>query len=126
MSVAFSFNAPAERLSLNQRMHWANRARIAREWRWIAEVCARNHAIVHKLPIPFGRSLVTVTFCVGQHRRRDADNAVATTKHIQDGLVDAKWFTDDTADRVLTTAEFVVDPEHAGRVIVTVEPLGAS
>lgn len=123
MTTSFTFNAPVERLSLNDRRHWANKARIGREWRQAVSVYARNHAAVHRLHRPLGPSVVHVEFFVAQHRRRDADNAVATVKHCVDGLVDAGWFVDDTTDRVATSVGFTVDPRRAGQVTIAVRPM---
>jgi crossover junction endodeoxyribonuclease RusA len=122
MTVSFVFNAPAARLSLNDRRHWANKARIARDWRDTTAVIAENHAILTKLARPLGPSNVHVEFVVATHRRRDADNAMSTVKPICDGLVDARWFTDDDSRTLRHSVGFTVDKAHAGQVRVTVTP----
>ena len=122
MTVSFTFNAPAARLSLNDRRHWANKARIAKDWRDTTAIIAGNHAILSKLPKPLGPSNVHVEFVVGTHRRRDADNAMATLKPMVDGLVDAGWCSDDDSRTVRHSVGFTVDKAHAGQVRVTVTP----
>lgn len=121
--IQFAFSAPAERLSLNDRMHWARRAKIAKQWREATAVYARNHAVLERLVRPLPPSLVTVTYVFGDNRRRDAGNLAATTKHVIDGLVDAGWFDDDDHTRVAERTAIEVDRARAGQVRITVTPM---
>lgn len=100
------FQAPAQRLTMNQRLHWAVKARATREWRGAA--CASGHQLryhadidLHTLPA----CLVRVTFHVPDNRRRDPHNTAPTVKAIIDGLVDCGFWRDDTPDQVA-----VLDP----------------
>ncbi len=120
--ITFWFSAPAARLSLNDRRHWANKARIARDWRETTAAVAHTHAVVAKVKRPLGPSNIHVEFTVAQNRRRDADNAMATVKPICDGLVDARWFGDDDARTLRHSVGFTVDKTNHGRVTVTVTP----
>lgn len=122
MTVSFTFNAPAGRLSLNDRRHWANKARISRDWRTTTEVIARNHAILNKLALPLPPGRIDIGFVVGANRRRDRDNLAPTTKAIVDGLVDAGWWADDDQDTVESYGYFVLDKARDGQVRVTVTP----
>ena len=78
-------------LTLNQRLHWAEKARLTREVRSLATQLARD--------IPFMEAVsVELVWVVNNRRRRDADNAVLTLKALCDGLVDADVVADDTPD----------------------------
>lgn len=77
-------------LKPNDRMHWALRARLTREMRLTALVCAKRAGIP-----PLGRSAVTVTWFPPDARRRDANSLSAASKAWVDGLVDAGVWPDD-------------------------------
>ncbi|MDT0223484.1 hypothetical protein [Gordonia sp. AC31] len=77
-------------LTPNQRLHWSVRARLTREIRETAGMCARSA----KLP-SLGRSEVTTVWFVPDRRRRDAGSLSLTTKAALDGLVDAGVWPDD-------------------------------
>lgn len=120
--TTISFQQPDKRLSLNDREHWAVKARKAKAWR----SCAHLHAIT-TLGAPLcarsrPRSFVEVTFPVKQNRRRDPHNAIATVKPIIDGLVDAGVWPDDTDEYVI-----VLDPKFDKRddnlVVVRLTPV---
>jgi hypothetical protein len=116
------FPAPAERLSLNKKLHWAKRSELVAHWRQAAFVAGRNSGFRD-----IGPSVVTVRFTVAQHRRRDPHNFVATVKPIVDGLVDAKFWPDDTPDWVAVTDpifDVVVGGAWYGTVIVELREMG--
>ncbi len=78
-------------LSLNDRMHWAQKARITRQVRatvaWNAvslKIGGQDHVNIQLVYTP------------AQNRRRDTDNLWATAKPAVDGLVDAGVVPDDT------------------------------
>lgn len=119
--VTFTMFDPAKRLSLNHRMHWAPRNRIAQNWRRAAEVNARAFG-PNALKLPLPPSTVTVTYAVPDRRRRDAGNLAPTTKHIIDGLVDAGWFDDDDHTRIAERNVIEVKPGQPLHVTVTVTP----
>lgn len=87
------FPQPAELLNLNQRWHWARKAKVTKAWRTTAGYCAPKS---RKLP----PSEVHVTIDVADRRRRDPSNLFPTVKAIVDGLVDAGLWPDDNADWV--------------------------
>jgi crossover junction endodeoxyribonuclease RusA len=100
--MSITFRAPAEWLTLNQRLHWADRARRVKSWRRAAALHARKTrpgagpCALEMLP-----SFVRVTFGVRDPgRRRDPHNYMPTVKAIIDGLVDAGVWPDDTAEWV--------------------------
>jgi crossover junction endodeoxyribonuclease RusA len=106
--LVVSFFPPAPLLTLNQRMHWGPKSRHIGEWRkaaWAAANNRRRHPSFPDTPLP--RSLLKFSLPVKSLLvRRDPHNFVATTKPIIDGLVDAKFWPDDTPDYVVST-----DPE---------------
>lgn len=87
--IPLPFSKPP--LSLNQRMHWARKAKITKDLRMIARVKARS--------IPdLERCQVELVWFVNDKRRRDTDNPVLTFKALCDGLVDAEIVPDDTPE----------------------------
>lgn len=98
--VIIKFDFPDRHMNLNDRLHWAEKARRESTWRQAAKL----HTMANvSPPRAQPRSIIEVTFCFRQKRRRDAHNLVATVKPIIDGLVDAKLWPDDTGAYVVTT-----------------------
>lgn len=101
-----SFPPPAKALTLNQRLHWAAKAKLTRAWREAAGFTAtalgfgpRRGRVVH-LP----RSIVVLDLPVRSiNVRRDPHNWFPTVKAVVDGLVDAGLWPDDTSEYVITT-----------------------
>lgn len=89
---------PYERppLSLNQRLHWAAKARLTKQVRErVAWLCLAEH-----LPRGLDRIEVLLVVHPKDRRRRDGDNYVATLKPCLDGLVDHGLVPDDNSDHV--------------------------
>ena len=120
--TTITFPQPCKRLSMNDRMHWAPKANLTRQWRNSAAFGAELSLASSDFPQP--PSLVRVSFPVKQNRRRDPHNAAPTIKAIVDGLVDAGVWVDDSDDYVI-----VLDPrfhkEPADVVIVELIERGA-
>lgn len=99
-TASFTFGAPARLLNLNDRDHWATRARIVKDWRQTAGWAALQ------LPKDFrpcpGKIVVEITLPVKRMQRRDGHNYAPTIKPIIDGLVDANVVPDDDTSHVLT------------------------
>ena len=90
---AWEFDLPWKRppLSLNDRMHWAQKHRITRELRLVARTKTRF--------VPdLGRCRVTLVWYVNDRRRRDEDNPMVTLKALADGVTDSGVVEDDTHD----------------------------
>lgn len=88
--IDLSFTRPP--LSMNQRMHWAQKAQITRDIRQEVAMKARPLRDHFKgEPIE-----VSLHWLPRDNRRRDEDNYVATLKPACDGLVDAGLVDDDT------------------------------
>jgi hypothetical protein len=105
VSLIISFEPPAKCLTMNQRLHWAQKSKISRAWRDAA--CDAGELLDdddfdqgggHLEP-----SLVTVHIPVKGNRRRDPHNWFPTIKPIVDGLVDAGLWPDDTPEWVRCT-----------------------
>ncbi|MFB7853787.1 hypothetical protein [Rhodococcus qingshengii] len=81
-------------LSMNDRMHWAEKARITAAVRKTACLEAQSHHV------PTGHAHVTVGlhYRPVNNRKRDADNLVPVLKACCDGLVDYGLTDDDTPD----------------------------
>jgi hypothetical protein len=96
--IECSFEAPGKLLNMNDRQHWAAKARLVKAWRdaayWAAvEQMGRTPALRRRPP-----SIVTLAIPVKGNRRRDPGNWFATVKPCVDGLVDAGvWEDDDMA-----------------------------
>ena len=89
MPVTFDWRSPP--LTSNQRMHWAQRAKLTAKVREAAFVAFRSYP-------PAERVDVTLTWVVKTKHRRDADNVVPTLKALCDGLVDAGVVPDDVPE----------------------------
>lgn len=92
-NVKLPFKRPP--LNANQRLHWANKARMTAQIREAAGLCARG-----VIP-PCERVKVRLLWCVSDKRRRDPSNVMPTQKAVVDGLVDAGVVPDDTPEFVL-------------------------
>lgn len=105
-TISITFRAPGPLMSMNDRLHWSARARLARSWRHAAHIAARNTINTpssSRGPLPLPPSTVTVVLPVRDRRRRDPHNYFATVKPVIDGLVDAGLWPDDTPEWVTTT-----------------------
>jgi hypothetical protein len=87
--MAVSFDWPRPPLSMNQRLHRMQEAKLT------AMVRAAARERFRTFP-PVERVEVLMTWTVKDRRRRDAENPVATLKALCDGLVDAGIVPDDT------------------------------
>lgn len=120
MTTSITFPQPADRLSLNDRMHWARKAELTRHWRNAAHIAARSQLRPAQRPQP--PSFVQVAFPVTTNRRRDPHNAAPTIKATIDGLTDAGVWRDDSSEYVI-----VLDPVFTKRadqiVTVTLTPI---
>ena len=117
--ASFTFSAPGKRLTMNERIHWAERSRRTADWRHAALLAGRALRLKNRIPRHwFPPCAIRVTFGVPDRRRRDPHNTAPTVKAIVDGLVDAGFWRDDTPDQVV-----LLDPvfERANPTLVKVE-----
>lgn len=97
-------------LSMNDRQHWAVKARIT------AGVRASTARLAKVACVPTGLAHATVTLCYRPkaNRKRDADNLVPVLKACCDGLVDHGLTDDDTPD-LMTKAMPAIHPAVKGQ-----------
>lgn len=104
-------------LTLNQRLHWARRAKLTKELRLLARLKGRH--------IPDLESCtVELVWYVNTKHRRDTINAMPTLKALVDGLVDAEVVPDDSHEYVQTLVRIEYVPKTmrpAGLVLVVKE-----
>lgn len=105
------FPQPAPVMSLNDRLHWAAKARWTKLWRETAGWHAR--AMHRARPEPI---VVQIYLPVKDKRRRDPHNFTPTFKAACDGLVDAGVVPDDS-EQWVTMLEPVLVPGAATVVI---------
>lgn len=90
----FDFAWKSPPLTLNQRLHRMQAAKIT------ADLRAMMHAKARHMPT-LTRCEVELVWFVNTRTRRDDENPVPTLKALCDGLVDAEVVPDDTADYML-------------------------
>ena len=104
--IALPYRTPP--LSLNQRGHWAAKARATRDVRSRAAWLVRAARVA-----PLARVEVQLGYTPPDRRRRDTDNLVATLKAIADGVVDAGVVPDDTPEFMSKPEPVITDPDKA-------------
>lgn len=80
-------------LNLNDRMHWAAKARITKQLRREAFLRCKAARIR-----PQPHITVTLHYQPRDKRKRDADNLIPTFKALCDGITDTMIVKDDTPD----------------------------
>ncbi len=79
-------------MSMNDRMHWAQKAKLTKRIRSTARTLAR----AGRLPTGLDHVTVALVYRPRDRRRRDTDNLMPILKALCDGLVDHGLVTDDT------------------------------
>lgn len=102
-------------LSLNDRMHWAAKARLTKEIRsYVREFCT------YRVPT-LERAHITLHWVPRDRRRRDTDNPFPTLKAAIDGVKDAGIVPDDDARHVTSSVE-IDDPDPLDpHIFITIE-----
>lgn len=104
-------------LSMNQRLHWAAKARLSRTVRDVTHARAKAEEIpAFTVPV-----VVTLNYRQKVQRPIDKDNLYATVKPCLDGLRDAGVIADDTSAHVtpLVAIHHPV-PGHPGALWLTI------
>lgn len=105
-------------LSLNQRLHWAVKARLTAEVRHYGAIYARQQHIPK-----LDRYTFVLHWEPCQSRPRDQDSPLATLKPLVDGYCDATKAVD-THDHYVLSAPVIHDPNgRKGRMWVVVHEL---
>lgn len=81
-----------EFINLNQRMHWAQKAKLTKAWRTMADL----QATVDGLPKGLDRVHIVAHITKPTARQYDVHNLMPTLKACVDGLVDYGLIPDDT------------------------------
>lgn len=105
-------------LTLNQKMHWAVKAKLTRQVRSTVCSLARQARIGQHEQVD-----VVLEYTPRDSRRRDRDNLVATLKPCLDGLVDAGLVPDDSPQFLSWSAPVICPPDPSApglRLRVTV------
>lgn len=103
-------------LTLNQRLHWATRARITHDLRLAAFAMARNARIP-----TLEKARVTVEYQPPKVRRkRDAGNWAPSGKACIDGIRDAGVFADDDSEHLVSEEYWIGEPYPRGRIVLHV------
>lgn len=84
--------APAQFINLNQRLHWAQKAKLTRTWRSMTDLKAR----LAKLPKGLTRVHIVAHVTKPTNRQYDVHNLMPTLKACVDGLVDYGLIPNDT------------------------------
>lgn len=115
------------RFSLNQRLHWSERAELNRVW------CNAAYYEARRAQIPWlGRARIQLVYYAPDRRRRDVDNLVAAQKACADAVVLAGIVQDDTPEHVDLLMPRIVpyydarDIGRAGEYDLVVSPLEES
>ncbi len=103
-TIPLTFTKPP--LNMNQRMHWAQKAKITKAIRHEAMVRCRATRIRKANHIT-----VQLHYQPRDNRRRDASNLMPTQKALVDGIVDAGIVPDDTPQYVTETIPLIVSPK---------------
>jgi len=103
MTREWTFPLPYPRppLTLNQRLHWAPKARLAAELKDYGTAYTRKHKIPR-----LDRYTFVLHWAPRQVRNRDGDNLIPTLKHLVDGYCRATGAAD-TADHYTLTAPII-------------------
>lgn len=83
-------------LNLNQRMHWAQKAKLTKAWRTQADL----RATIADLPKGLERVHITAHIIKSTSRQYDVHNLMPTLKACVDGLVDYGLILDDTNEHL--------------------------
>jgi hypothetical protein len=109
---------PSRGLSPNARLHWRNKGSLTKRARWVAKVRTTEAlATLQRVPAFSGYSLA---FHYPNARRRDDDNAQASTKAYRDGIADALRIDDNTL-RMAAVPTFAIDRTNP-RLEITLIP----
>lgn len=97
--------------TMNDRLHWAERAQVEKTWQETAAWQAR----VAGVPLNLDKISVSLTIRPPDRRRRDRHNFNAMFKPIIDGLVRLGVIPDDTPDHLLAEEIVLLKYEEGPR-----------
>lgn len=114
------FDAPAKYMGMNDRYHWAAKAKLNEQWRdaayWAIVETMSTSATARRRP----PATVTINLPFGSNRDRDPHNYAPTMKAIIDGMVLAGCWNDDTPTWIKTLEPVLtVDPARCNKSLPT-------
>lgn len=122
MSDTWAIRLPLTKpLSLNDRQHWAVKARAVKQLRGDTLLLVRQV----KIP-PHQRIAVGLTYYPRTRHKRDGDNLTATMKPAVDALVDAGVVPDDDDGHVYRDMPTIAAPDGDPRLVLVVHGLEAA
>lgn len=135
MSSELSIDVPpAEWMSANDRLHWAEKARRTKALRQRAYYRGRDVNIAFikrvgkrpRLPLYQCPVRVTVTIHASRRGRMDPANSYPTIKALIDGLTDAGLWADDDAEHLIGPDMRLGEPDPSmrkgwRRIVITIE-----
>lgn len=105
---------PTRAMNPNGRAHWAVRRKDVKPFQQAVALQCKG--------LRFQKVLITLTFVVPDHRRRDGDNYLASMKSTLDILVWEGVVKDDSSEYVsYAPVQFEVDRERAPVTIIEIE-----
>lgn len=101
---------PPSKLSPNARCHWAQKARVAKQYRFQCLALLSQHRTVLK-----GKSDFTLEFRPPDRHRRDIDNMLAASKQAIDALSEITGVDDSKFSLTIGKG----DPVKGGAVVIS-------
>ena len=99
-------------ISMNDRTHWAQKARLVQQVRADTKILVRAFGIP-----PQPRVSICLHYIPKDKRRRDPLNLVATLKAVEDGCVDAGLIPDDTPAFLEPTMPVIDEPDRTPKLM---------
>ena len=119
--VELTVVAPERLLTVNaeRRIHWSQRARIVRAWRWATKIEALAAHVPH-----YDRVKVVVTIYQARRPLADPGAHEPVSKAMIDGLRDARILDDDTGEQVasITYRPPLLADDKIARVVLELRP----
>ena len=111
---------PADELSPNARVHWAELAEAKKKARRLAEAVTLQ-ATSHLMQSPqWEKATFQITAYYNVHRDRDDDNLTASCKAYRDGIADAGIIQNDSGFEQLKPV-LIIDKEAKPRIEITIK-----
>ncbi len=109
----------------NVKCYWRTKAKVVRQMRMISMAIFKRMISLNQLRphLPLRSIEIKRTFYFKTNRRRDKDNLNASTKSINDGLVDSGLIADDCGNNIIwVDSKIVVDKGKAECIVYEITP----
>jgi len=96
--ITITFPIPDRALSPNARVHWAKKAKLAKQLRTASSYLTTAAIALYGYPPRpnWNQATYKARFYWANNRRHDADNAIASLKNCLDGVADAGLIVNDS------------------------------